>query len=331
MYVVVSSARVWLVLVALAGFAGCAKKEQGTQTPSVDARDPVTGLTAAEGAEVLAKVGDRTITLGQYAASLARMDRFERLRYQSEDRQKELLDEMIKVEILAQEARRRGLADDPEVQLRVMQALRDELLLDLKRNLPKPEQLSERDVRAYYDSHKNELTEPKRHRVLVLIVGSKQLAEQVAKDAQAASGQRWAELAKRYSLDRRGSQTEAAPELAGDLGFVSAPGEARGENVEVPPEVRAAVFRLSEIGQVLAEPVQAGGKYYIVRLGGISAARDRSLADADGTIRAELLRQRYLTEERALLDRLAKQYPVAVDRPLLDRLAREVEGGQKRP
>jgi len=331
MYVVVSPARVWLVLVALASFAGCAKKEQGTPAPSVDARDPVTGLTAAEGAEVLAKIGDRTITLGQYAASLARMDRFERLRYQSEDRQKELLDEMIKVEILAQEARRRGLADDPEVQLRTMQALRDELLLDLKRNLPKPEQLSEREVRAYYESHKSELTEPKRHRVLALVVGSKELAQQVAKDAQAASGQRWAELAQRYSLSRRGLQAEAAPELAGDLGFVSAPGEARGENAEVPPEVRAAVFRLSEIGQVLAEPVPADGKYYIVRLGGISAARDRSLADADGTIRAELLRQRYLTEERALLDQLAKKYPVTVDRPLLERMAREAESGQKKP
>jgi peptidyl-prolyl cis-trans isomerase C len=331
MHLVATSARLWLLAALFSGVVGCAQKEQKKAAPSADARDPVTGLTAAEGAEVLARVGDRAITLGQYAASLARMDRFERLRYQSEDRQKELLDEMIKVEILAQEARRRGLADDPEVQLRTMQALRDELLLDLKRNLPKPEQLSERDVRAYYDSHKNELTEPKRHRVLALVVGSPELGKQLATDAQAASGQRWAELAKRYSLERRGLEADAAPELAGDLGFVSAPGEARGENAEVPPEVRAAVFRLSEIGQVLAEPVLADGKYYIVRLGGISAARDRSLADADGTIRAELLRQRYLTDERALLDRLAKEYPVKVDRPLLERLAREVEGGQKGP
>jgi hypothetical protein len=333
MHDLVPSARLWLLLAVLIAGPACTREEQKKAAPSVDARDPVTGLTAAEGAEVLARVGDRTITLGQYAASLARMDRFERLRYQSEDRQKELLDEMIKVEILAQEARRRGLADDPEVQLRTMQALRDELLMDLKRSLPKPEQLSERDVRAYYDSHKSELTEPKRHRVLAIVIGSPELSKQVATDAAGASGQRWAELAKRYSLDRRGLGADAAPELAGDLGFVSAPGEVRGENAEVPAEVRAAVFRLGEIGQVLPEPVLAGGKYYIVRLGGISPARDRSLADADGTIRAELLRQRYTTEERALLDRLAKEYPVTVDQPALDRLAREVEvaKGQEKP
>ena len=276
---------------------------------------------------MLARVGDRAITLGQYAASLARMDRFERLRYQSEERQMELLDEMIRVEILAQEARKRGLAEDPEVQLRTMQALRDELLMDIKRGLPKPEQLSEREVRDYYASHKSELTEPKRHRVLVIIVGSPELSKQVAKDAQGATGQRWAELAKRYSLERRGLEADSAPELAGDLGFVSAPGEARGENAEVLPEVRSAVFRLSEVGQVLPEPVLAGGKYYVVRLGGISAARDRSLTDADGTIRAELLRQRYLSEERALLARLAEQYPVTIDEPALERLARELASG----
>lgn len=326
----------WLLLVVLAaGLApaqlGCGSKDRAHKAKAPDARDPVTGLTAAEADEVLAKVGDRTITLGQYAASLARMDRFERLRYQSEDRQKELLSEMIRVEVLAQEARRRGLAADPEVQLRTMQALRDELLLDLKRNLPKPEELSEREVRDYYQSHKNELTEPKRHRVLSIVVGSPELAKQVATEAREASGQTWAELAKKYSLDRRGLEAGAAPELAGDLGFVSAPGEARGENAEVPEPVRDAVFRLSKLGEVLPEPVPVGSKFFIVRLGGISAARERSLTDADGAIRAELLRQRFLTEERALLARLEKQYPVTIDQAALDALAREAPGQAKTP
>jgi len=318
------SAWLWPLLALLAMAPACSKKPQEQAAPAADARDPVTGLTAAEAGETLAKVGDRAITLGEYAASLARMDRFERLRYQSEDRQKELLEEMIRVEILAQEARKRGLAKDPEVRLATMQALRDELLLDLKRNLPKPEELSEREVRDYFAHHKSELVEPKRHRVLAIVVGSPELSQRVAEEAKDATGQRWAELAKRYSLDRRGLEADAAPELAGDYGFVSAPGELRGENAEVPPEVRSAVFRLSELGQVLAEPVPARGKYYIVRLGGVSAARERSLTDADGTIRAELLRQRFLEAERALLARLAIRYPVTIDQPALERLAREI-------
>lgn len=324
-----SSLRAWPLLVLLA--LACSQKSREQAEPAADARDPVTGLTTAEAREVLARVGDRAITLGEYAASLARMDRFERLRYQSEERQKELLDEMIRVEILAQEARKRGLAADPEVQLRTMQALRDELLMDIKRGLPKPEQLSEREVREYYDSHKSELVEPKRHRVLCIVVGSPEIAKQVAEQAKDATGQRWAELAKRYSLDQRGLQADAAPELAGDFGFVSAPGELRGENAEVPEEVRSAVFRLSQLGEVLPEPVFARGKHYIVRLGGVSAARERTLTDADGAIRAELLRQRFLKEESALLARLAERYPVTIDQPKLERLAREAAAESGKP
>jgi peptidyl-prolyl cis-trans isomerase C len=307
---------------------GCTHERRDRTGPAPDARDAVTGLTPAEAQEVLARVGDRTITLGQYAASLARMDRFERLRYQSEERQKELLDEMIRTEILAQEAKKRGLAADPEVQLRTMQALRDELLMDIKRSLPKPEELSEREVREYYASHKSELTEPKRHRVLAIVIGSPEVAKRVAQEAVDATGERWAELAKKYSLDRRGLEANAAPELAGDLGFVSAPGELRGENAEVPEEVRSAVFRLDRLGQVLPEPVFARNKHYIVRLGGVSAARERTLTDADGAIRAELLRQRYLEEERRLLARLAERYPVTIDQPKLERLAGETKTGK---
>lgn len=316
------SARLWPLVVLLAAGVACTRKDPAEKAKGQEVRDPVTGLTAAEAGEVLARVGDRKITLGEYAASLARMDRFERLRYQSADRQQELLEEMIKVEVLAQEARKRGLASDPDVQLRTMQALRDELLQDLKRSLPKPEELSERDVRAYYSAHENEFTEPARHRVLVIVVGAPELSKQVAAEAKDAPGQLWAELAKKYSLDRRGLEAGGAPELAGDLGFVSAPGEARGENAEVPEEVRAAVFRLSRIGEVLPEPVLARGKHYIVRLGGISPARKRTLTDADGAIRAELLRQKFLAEEKALLARLAERYPVTIDQPALEALSR---------
>ena len=66
---------------------------------------PAGRLTAEQASRVLAKVGDRTITLGDYAATLERMDQFDRLRYQSPERRKELSQEIIDVELLAQDAR----------------------------------------------------------------------------------------------------------------------------------------------------------------------------------------------------------------------------------
>ena len=53
------------------------------QAPSdVVARDPRTGLTKVESAQVLAEVGDVKITLGEYAESLLRLGEYQQLRYQ---------------------------------------------------------------------------------------------------------------------------------------------------------------------------------------------------------------------------------------------------------
>ncbi len=323
----------WLVVALALLLSGCREnpdKESPASTPrqEADRRDPVTGLTEAEAAEVLAQVGETKITLGQYAASLARMDRFERLRYQSEERQKQLLDEMIEVEILAQEARRRGLDEDPEVQLRLQQALRNELLEDLRRALPEPEEISERRVRDYYEEHRSELREPRRHRVLAIVLSDPNLASRVAQEATGSSGEKWGKLFRKYSVRRPPLGPSDPLELAGDLGFVSAPGKKRGENDEVPEKVREAVFTLDEVGDVAPQPVPVDGLYYVVRLGGVSEARDRSLRDADAAIRAELLRQRYLEAERKLHRELEKRYPVVIDREAIERLAAEVSGKQ---
>ncbi|RYE88702.1 MAG: hypothetical protein EOO75_13010 [Myxococcales bacterium] len=72
-------------------------------------------LPPEEAARVLARVGDRTITLGDYAAALERMNDFDRMRYQAPDKRRELLNEMIDFELLALEARRQGLDKSPEL------------------------------------------------------------------------------------------------------------------------------------------------------------------------------------------------------------------------
>jgi len=292
--------------------SGCqCDKEVTSHAP--DERDPVTGLTQDEAKEVLVTVGNRAITLGDYVATLSRMDQFERLRYQTEDRQKALLDEMIEIEVLAQEAERRGLDKDPEVQLRLQQALRDELLRLIEAKLPAPEEISEREVRAYYDAHRSEFKEPERRRVLLIKVGSEAVAQEVLKEAQAATGEEWAKLARKYSLEHATAREGDPEEFAGDVGFVSPPGEQRGANNAVPDDARAAVFELKKVGDVLSRAVTEGKYFYIVRLGGISPARDRTVSEADRAIRIELRRLMFLQAEKDLEAELRNKYPVKID------------------
>src|SRR5262245_26327245 len=100
-------------VLALFAVQACRNHGGSGDGPAPSASAPF-GLAPDLAGRTLAKVGDRSITLGEYATVLARMDRFERLRYQTADRRKQLLDEMINVELLAAEAERRGLADKPE-------------------------------------------------------------------------------------------------------------------------------------------------------------------------------------------------------------------------
>jgi hypothetical protein len=116
-------------------------------------------------------------------------------------------------------------------------------------------------------------------------------------------------------------------DLAGDLGFVSPPGDSRGTNPRVPDEVRAAVFDIADVGQTYPRVVKARGRFYLVRFASRSPAHERSFQDAERSIRVKLAQDDVRAREKALLDGLRKQFPVRVDEAALSQVKVEpVEG-----
>ena len=295
--------------------AGCHEKPKQTPLPvGSSSADPPGKLTPELARQVLAKVGEREITLGDYAETLERMDPFERLRYQSPDRRKQLLNEIIQVELLAEEAKRRGLDKLPETQERVRQMLRDELLRDMRQSMPAPADLPEAEVHAYFDSHHEEFKEPERRRVAHLLLASEAQAKAALQKALGASAADWGKLVTQVSLDKPAPSAGPTPtELAGDLGIVGPPGHPRGGNPRVPEPLRAAVFEIAELGGVLDRVVTESGHFHVVRMTGRTEARDRSYQDAERTIRVALVQQRIRAREAELEQDLKKRYPVSVD------------------
>jgi peptidyl-prolyl cis-trans isomerase C len=312
-----------VLLVSLA--LGCGTKSNGGtalgSSSSPSARAQPAGLTPDLAARVLAKVGNHEITLGEYAATLDRMDPFERLRYQSPDRRKQLLDELIDLELLAEEARRRGLDKQPETQERVRQMLRDELLTEVRASVPAPGDISEADARRYYDAHRDDFREPERRRVAHIALGSEAEAKSVLEKALSLSATDWGKLVDAKSKDARGKPAGALPpELAGDLGIVGPPGHARGENPNVPEPLRAAVFEIDKLGGVLPRVVAASGSFHIVRMTGKTDARDRTFVDAERSIRVALVQEKLRTREADLEVDLKKKYPVTIDEAQLAKI-----------
>ena len=66
---------------ALAACNGCNNKALENGTKADSGLPQSTSLTPEQAAKVLAKVGDKTITLGDFVATLEHMDQFDRLRY----------------------------------------------------------------------------------------------------------------------------------------------------------------------------------------------------------------------------------------------------------
>jgi hypothetical protein len=271
-------------------------------------------LTKEEASKVLAKVGKTNITLGDYAAALERMNEFDRMRYQTVERRRDLLNDMIDLELLAQEAERRGLDKSPEVQETVHQILRDALIAESRKSLPTPASIPSDQVHAYYDAHKAEYREPERRRVSAIVFTDRKEAEKVLPDAKKATPMEWGKLVQRYMPGVAKPSPTQPLETLGDLGIVGPVDDPKGDNPRVPAPLRAAVFTIQgDPGSTLDGVVEADGKFYLVRMAGKTPAHERSFAEAERGIRGALLQELATKSEKALEEELKKQFPVQID------------------
>jgi peptidyl-prolyl cis-trans isomerase C len=273
----------------------------------------VAGLSADQAARVLVRVGPTTITLGDYAAALEHMDQFDRLRYQSAERRKELLNEMINSKLLAQEARDKGYDKDPKTQEELRSVLRDAMLKEARKGAPLPQDLPADEVHAYYDAHRADFRDPERRRISAIVLPTQGAAEAVLAQAKkATSAAEWGALVQAKSIDSS-AKANVPVDLAGDFGMVNPPGDSHTDNPRVPDEVRAAAFAIAKVGDVAPEVVKARAKFYVVRLTVKNDPQERSFQEAERSIRVKLSQEKVRAREDDLIEKLKAKFPVQID------------------
>lgn len=305
-----------LAVVACLALAGCKSCGDNSATEDAGEHAQTSSLTPEQAAKVLAKVGDSTITLGDYVAALEHMDQFDRLRYQSPERRKELLDELVEVELLAQEATAKGYDKDPVAQQELRAVLRDAMLKEARTGSPQPSEISEADARAYYEAHKADYKDPERRRVSMIVLKDEASATAALAQAKGSAAAQWGELVRKLSIDAQ-AKANVPVDLAGDFGLVSPPGDARGENPRIPAEVRAAVFELEKKDDVLGRVVKSGDKFYVVRMTQKNDAHERTFTEAERAIRVRIAQDRAKAKEDETYQSLRKQFPVKIDEAAL--------------
>ncbi|GAC1357842.1 MAG: hypothetical protein NVSMB47_10880 [Polyangiales bacterium] len=312
----------WLVLLAVPlalplGLTSACNEKAVQRTP--DAGEIPGGLTAEQAQKPLAKFGDHVITLGDFAQVLSEMPEYERLRYQSLERRKELLRSMIDVLLLADEAKKQGLDQDPTVdeetrQIRVA-GMRGTLLSDL----PPPSAIPEAEARAWYDAHVDDYRQPERRRFAQIVSRDEATAKKAFDEAKIAGPTTWGALVKKYSDEPPGAG-EAA-ELSGDVGYATAPSDAHEPaSAKLTPAVRAAGFALKDVGDV-APPVRDALGWHVVKLLVREPAHEQSYSDVERSIRVRILQDQRAAREKAALDEAKQASKVEIDEAALGALA----------
>ena len=296
-------------LIALLVLASCTKE---SAEPAAE-EWPKHGLTEAQASEVLAKVGDRTITVGEFADRLGSQSPYLQARFESPERRKEFLDNLVRYELLVYEAKRRGYMDDPEVQRARRRVMVQELIEQEVEEPLERDPVSEEQVQAAYEANPTEFDRPKQMRASHILIADRKKAKAILAQAKKADRANFSRLAREHSEDEntRGN--------SGDLRFFTADGDGQPSAA-----IREAAFSIANIGEVHPELIEDGDGYHIVMLTGKRAELKRTYEQAKRAIRHKLTKERKDAAMEALSKRLREQVPVEIDYDALDEVVVEV-------
>ena len=256
--------------------------------------------TAARSGPVLARVDDTEITVGDLQELLNRYAHtpFVLARYSTPEKKKELLDNLVRYELMAREALRRGYDRDPDVQ-RI--AKRQMVAQFEKREITdklRPDDVPAADVEKYYRDHQSEFVRPEEVRVSQILVRDEAAARKIAAAAK-GRGKAFRELVEAHSEDGD-SKTRA-----GDLMFFDR------KTTRVPKAVVEAAFAIPQVNDV-AGPIQSEKGFHILMLMDRRAEGIRTLAEVKVDIQKRLLDQMRATRKRELTEELRKSIQVEI-------------------
>ncbi len=255
------------------GLPACKKKSKGK-------------ATGADPSQVVAKVDDAVITVGDVQERINKQSPFVRARYTTNEKKKEFVDSLIRFEVMANEAKRRGYDEDPEV-LRVMkqQMISKFLQKDFESKL-KVEDVPDADVEKYYKEHPAEFNQKDEVRISEVVVKDKGKADKAYAEARALpkgaapvgpETKQFKDIVTKYADD------EEAKQRGGDLGFFDR------ESTRYPKEVVEASFKLAEVGDV-APPIKTEKGFAVIRLTQKRPGFNRPLAEVKRQIQQRLFR-----------------------------------------
>jgi peptidyl-prolyl cis-trans isomerase C len=286
------------MVMSMALFFACAKK--GEQKIS------------GTGGAYVAKVGSATITEEDVKKELKALPEQIQKMFEGPEGMQRFVDELVKKEVLYQEAKKKGLENSAEYKKKLEDFKKLTLIsLLLQQEIEEKAKPSEKEVKDYYEAHKAELTSNSQIRASHILVKSEDEAKKILE--QIKKGADFAKLAREKSIDTGSAQN------GGDLGFFS-----KGQMV---PEFEKAAISLKK-GEV-SGPVKTQYGYHIIK---VTDKKEGKILEFDKI--KEALTQKVTAEKQkelfdSYMNNLKNSYKPEINQEALAKIAPAVKPGSE--
>jgi peptidyl-prolyl cis-trans isomerase C len=258
--------------------------------------------TAKYPGRVVAKIGDREITRGELEAQLEKLPEQQRAQFQNDAAKLEFLRQYIASELIYDAAKAAGMDKDEQVRERLSQV--EKMLLTnkyLQEKIQNPIQVSDTEIKLYYDAHHDDLAEGRRVKIAHILLGSEKEANDVL--ARLKNGADFADLVRSASLDNSTKDT------SGVLGFVAEETDfvpSIGEN----KDVAQSLLRLQK--NDLSDVIKIDKGYHIFKIVDVIPRHELTRDEAKPRIIAALRRDKASEAEQKLIDEMLKARQVVI-------------------
>ena len=259
-------------------------------------RTPPVGVT---GGTWVAKFGTQNITDAELAARFSEMNPYARARFQTVEQRRDYVEGLVRFELLAQEAVRRNLHNDPEVVEAARRVMVQQLL---KKELDEGNGgVTDAQVAAYYQAHTSDYVKPAMTRIshIAFKKEDRAAAEEVFAQAKGLAPLDAAGFGK---LARERSNDERTRELDGDMRFLSD----EELSTQYGPELATAAAALVRVGDLAPTLIETPKALHIVKLQGRQLALNLSVEQARPSIQQLLANESKQERFRALMEKLKK-------------------------
>ena len=293
-----------------------AMRQQEAGKTRIEVKYQTSRLSSDDQERTIAVVNEEKISLGEFERRLNSQAPFARARYNTLERKRAFLDNMIKFEVLAGEARKRGFHEDPEVVLELKQAMVRKMLADELLARVDVDSIPEKELRQYYDEHKNDYVRPAKVRASQIVLPDEATAHRVIKELNAEYAADPTHKRRIFALKAREvSIDKVTAHLGGDMRFFARP----EDGGTVDKKIADVAFGLEEVGK-LSEPFQTSKGWHLLVLTARKQRYEKTFDDVKRSIANRLYRERKSIAELDFVKEAKAKARIDIHEELLNKI-----------